>query len=297
MFFSIIVVTYNAGDKLCGTIWNILGQTCRDREIIIKDGGSTDGSREQLQHLLESEGEDGYCILTGRDAGIYDAMNQAVSAAQGEYLYFLNCGDELHDPRVLEQVKNSITQNTVRTSAPADAASVQARKGGGWQNETADTAPAIYYGDVIEHSSGQMVRANPRMTHFAMYRYLPCHQACFYHRSLFTERGFDTAYRVRADYEHFLWCCIEKNVPAAPLGFVIADYEGGGYSETPEGRDRSAAEHREITRRYFTGRERFLYRLYLIVTLQPLRFRLAQGRHTAALYDAVKNAIYKRKSF
>ena len=272
-FFSVIVVSYNAGEKLGSTISCILAQSCRDVEIIVKDGGSQDGSYEKLlEELGGAESvRDGMRIrlYCEEDRGIYDAMNTAVGMAQGEYLYFLNCGDRLHGEDVLELVKEKI------------------RAGSG--------VPAIWYGDVLEESSGQIVLANPDMNHFAMYRYLPCHQACFYHRELVAERGFDVNYRVRADYEHFLWCVIDKEVPACPLYLVIADYEGGGYSETKMGLKRSAEEHREITKRYFTNGERFLYRLYLIVTLQPLRKKLAQSPLTAGLYDKVKNTIYRMR--
>jgi glycosyltransferase involved in cell wall biosynthesis len=44
MTFSIIVVCLNAGEKLQQTIESILCQTEQDFEIIVKDGGSTDGS-------------------------------------------------------------------------------------------------------------------------------------------------------------------------------------------------------------------------------------------------------------
>ena len=41
------------------------------------------------------------------------------------------------------------------------------------------------------------------MNDFACYRNVPCHQVCFYDAGLFAERGYDTDFRVRADYEHF----------------------------------------------------------------------------------------------
>ena len=46
--FSILVVCLNPGEKLLKTVESILGQTCGDYEIIVKDGGSADGSIEKL---------------------------------------------------------------------------------------------------------------------------------------------------------------------------------------------------------------------------------------------------------
>ena len=49
MRFSIIVVCLNPGDKLNQTLDSILSQTCRDYEIVVKDGGSRDGSVETMR--------------------------------------------------------------------------------------------------------------------------------------------------------------------------------------------------------------------------------------------------------
>ena len=85
---------------------------------------------------------------------------------------------------------------------------------------------------------------------------------------------------------------MKKGAAAVRLDLVICDYEGGGFSETKKNRERSAREHEEIARMYFTGKERFLYRTYMIVTLQPLREKIAHGKHTAALYDRIRNRFY-----
>ena len=49
MKFSIIVVCLNPGTKLNQTLDSILAQTCPDFEVIVKDGGSRDGSIERSE--------------------------------------------------------------------------------------------------------------------------------------------------------------------------------------------------------------------------------------------------------
>ena len=49
-FFSIVVVSLNPGERMKNTLNSILQQTYGDYEVILKDGGSKDGS---LQRLLE----------------------------------------------------------------------------------------------------------------------------------------------------------------------------------------------------------------------------------------------------
>lgn len=261
-FFTVITPCLNAGSKLNLTMDSILGQTFHDYEVIVKDGGSTDGSIEALPADRRIR------LICQKDSGIYDAMNEAVASAGGEYLYFLNCGDTLHDPDVLGRVEKAIEQDGPRAG--------------------------IYYGDVVELRTGQHVAANPHMSHFAMFRNLPCHQACFYNRDMFSERAFDVQYRVRADYEHFLWCVIRRNAAVKALSLIIADYEGGGFSETAENRKVSEREHREITEAYFNRKELRLFRAYRVLTLQPVRAKLAESPKTAGVYDRIKNALYKR---
>ena len=42
MRFSVITVCLNPGSKLKITLDSVLGQSCKDFEVIVKDGGSTD---------------------------------------------------------------------------------------------------------------------------------------------------------------------------------------------------------------------------------------------------------------
>ena len=85
-FFSIIVVCLNPGEKLLQTLQSIQKQEFRDYEIVLKDGGSTDGS---LQKLYPEQL--GLHVVTKPDRGIYDAMNQAVEEAKARFVFFLNC--------------------------------------------------------------------------------------------------------------------------------------------------------------------------------------------------------------
>ena len=85
--YSVIVVCLNAGQRLRETIDSILRQSYKNFEVIVKDGGSSDGSVEMLQGTGLDERVH---IYTQKDNGIYDAMNQAVKLAKGAYFLFLN---------------------------------------------------------------------------------------------------------------------------------------------------------------------------------------------------------------
>lgn len=271
--FSIIVVSLNPGEKLVRTMESIFRQTCTDYEVVVKDGGSKDGSLDALRAFLQKNPSDAsrVHILEQPDKSIYDGMNQAVAAAAGKYFYFLNCGDYFAEPGSLKEAGEAIRRQR-------DMGSVS----------------LLYYGNIYDALRGQVVSSNPRIDAFACYRNVPCHQACIYDRTLFSERGYETKYRVRADYEHFLWCFFMGNANPRYIPVTLASYEGGGFSETSENRARSKAEHREITALYMNKAELFRYRLILAVTLAPLRTKLAESPVFAGVYNRLKKLVYQR---
>lgn len=277
--FSIIVVCYNAGEELQKTIASIRGQTEDDYEIIVQDGLSTDGSVEGL-----SAGTD-LKIFRERDEGIYDGMNRAVSRAAGKYLFFLNCGDYFADEEVLAKVKREIE----KSDRACHKDSVQ-KQGKGKRRP-----PRIFYGNIRERTTGAQVMSNPVIDDFACYRNLPCHQACFYDRRLLVRRGFRTCYKVRADYEHFLWCYYRAHAVTVYMPLTVASYEGEGFSESEENRRRSAAEHAHIVKKYMSRGQIVKYKLMLFLTLAPLRTYLASHKATAGIYQGIKRRMYRMK--
>lgn len=270
--FSILMVSLNPGGKLVETMESVVRQSYRDYEVIVKDGGSGDGSLEALRAYLERQGcRDRVRILEQPDTGIYEGMNQATRAARGEYLYFLNCGDSFASDQALAR------------------AAAEIRSAG------RELCSRIFYGDIYDALRGQVVASNPHMDDFACYRNVPCHQACIYHHSLFEERGYEAGYRVRADYEHFLWCYFRRDARPRYIPVTLASYEGGGFSETPENRRRSAREHREITALYMSRGQRLKYRLILLATLAPLRTKMAESPVWSGFYNRCKKLLYRRE--
>lgn len=258
MRFSVITVTFNSGDRLGETINNILAQEYDDFEIIIKDGCSTDHSLKNLP-LNEK-----ITLRVDDDKGIYDAMNQAVSMAKGDYVIFMNAGDKFYDEKVLQKISDVIDANPDR---------------------------GIYYGDTYFRPSQSVVSMPSEITVGVCYRHLPCHQSCVFARSLYDDGGFDLEYRIRADYEFFLRSYFVKKINPCYVHTVIADYEGGGYSATHEEMDNK--EHKEITEKYFTKGQLFGQKVFAIVTLQSLRKKLAYSEKYKSKYDKMKKMVQK----
>jgi glycosyltransferase involved in cell wall biosynthesis len=264
--FSIIVISLNPGEKLLLTLHSIFNQTYQDFEVIWKDGCSTDqsveeglkqyGTDQRLQHFRQ------------RDQGIYDAMNQALKKAQGRFVLFLNCGDTFYSRDVLE-------------------------KAAVFGEKRSDQTNVIMYGDTYKEISESVQYASPVINGFTCYRNIPCHQSCFTDRALFTDRGFQLSYHIRGDYEHFLWCYFDKKAHMEYLGFTVASYEGGGYSESLEHKELDRQEHKEITGIYMSLGQRILYKGILVLTLAPVRKKLAESTRFSKLYETCKKrAMY-----
>ena len=163
--FSIITVCLNAGQGLLDTVARTLSQTYENFEIIVKDGGSKDGSLEKLPKDARIR------VVTRQDTGIYDAMNQGIAEARGDYLIFMNCGDWFYSPDVLQSIAEGI----------------------GEQREP------LYYGKCFDRMTGQ-VRAYPKqLTRMTCYRTMICHQATIYRADVLKQRPYDLSYRILAD--------------------------------------------------------------------------------------------------
>lgn len=201
--FSIITVCYNAEKYIQETIESLLSQNCDDYEYIIKDGLSEDRTLEIAYTLLDNK-ED-VQIVSCSDEGIYDAMNQAVRMAKGEYIYFLNAGDCFADREVLSRTK-----------------SISVKDGGN-----------ILYGNIIRvdekqsciYKYGEVCKSK---LYFSLGACI-CHQAMFAKKELFEDKIFDITYKVCADREWQLYQ-INKKVKMVTMNFEIARVLMDGYS-------------------------------------------------------------------
>lgn len=281
-FFSIVVVSLNSGKRLQETLQSILQQTYTDYEVVIKDGGSKDGSLDFLteENILENNPQ--IRLIQEKDKSIYDGMNQAVTHVTGQYVQFLNCGDLFYDGDVLKKVAEFIKRDLNEVEL-----------GGKSSEAKLSTVPAIYYGNQYNLIQKSVITSAPQINDFTCYRNVPCHQVCFYDKRLFEKRAYLPEYTVRADYEHFLYSVYEEKARTKAMPVIICFYEGGGYSETKENRKKSALQHREITDKYF-GKKAKKYRLIMLLTLSGLRTKMAESPVLSKPYNAVKSLIYRR---
>lgn len=177
--FSIITVTYNAEAVLDDTIQSVVAQTYKEIEYIIVDGGSKDKTLEIAKRYTEKLS----VIISEPDKGLYDAMNKGIRLATGDYVCFLNAGDQLHEDDTLFQIVQSLYESEL---------------------------PDVIYGDTdIVDLDGHFLHKRrlspPENLTWKSFKQgmLVCHQAFFARTSLAKVTPYNLKYCYSSDFD---WC-------------------------------------------------------------------------------------------
>ena len=103
---SIIIPTYNRRDLLPEAVASCLAQTWLNREIIIVDDGSADGTDRLVRERLKGEwSERGIRYVPQLNAGASAARNAGLALAVGDYVQFLDSDDLLFPDKLARQVE------------------------------------------------------------------------------------------------------------------------------------------------------------------------------------------------
>jgi len=97
---SVITIVYNNALDIERTMLSVLNQTYPNIEYIIIDGLSTDGTLDIIKKYSDKISK----LVSEKDEGIYDAMNKGLALATGDYVLFMNSGDEFYSPDTVANV-------------------------------------------------------------------------------------------------------------------------------------------------------------------------------------------------
>lgn len=200
---SIITINYNNADGLQKTMQSVFAQSFTNYEFLIVDGASTDGSK----NLLEKNTGRITFWVSEKDDGIYNAMNKGIKKASGEYVIFLNSGDVLYEPNVLERALPFL--------------------------KNAD----LVYGDlVINEKDREWTKYyNESLDLEYFTRDTLPHQGSFIKKSLFEQIGlYDETLKIVGDWKFFLQAVCIYKVRALYINQVISVYDYTGISSSPE---------------------------------------------------------------
>lgn len=196
MKISIITATYNSGKTVRDTLDSILRQSYRDYELIIKDGGSNDDTLETCREYESLFGGRMH-IISAPDKGIYDAMNQGITAAHGEVIGILNSDDFYTSDDILQTIADAFKNNPEIDAVYGDVHYVK---------KDDITQQTRYY------SSKSFRRSLMRLGFMPAHPSFYCRKATYETHTLdtkeskdaTTKRYFDISYKVAADFENLL---------------------------------------------------------------------------------------------
>ena len=198
---TVITIVYNNVRDIERTINSVLNQTYTQIEYIIIDGKSTDGTLAIIEKYKSNISK----IVSEPDKGIYDAMNKGLALATGDYVLFMNSGDEIYDEQTVEDVF---------ASAPG-----------------AD----IYYGETEMYndnweSLGRRRHEAPEKFDWTSFKYGMniSHQAIYFRRNIIAP--YDLAYKYSSDIDWIIKAA-KKASSIVNVHRYVAKYLVGGMSK------------------------------------------------------------------
>jgi glycosyltransferase involved in cell wall biosynthesis len=231
---SIVIPTLNCKEIIRRAIDSISDQNFADLEVIISDGGSSDGTVDFTLNTLNSKKIHASAVIYP-GSSIYQAINLGIKLAQGEWIYVLGSDDRLYQSDILQRIASHLL------------------------NSKAD----VLYGDAwAGDTDGFLLGGQFDLNRLC--RENICHQAIFYRRNTLVALGveYDDNYELLADWNYnvrLLSHCRFQHVP-----IIIAFFTGTGRSST--GRDYAFERDRERNiLRYFGIRSIFM--------LHPIQFQ------------------------
>jgi glycosyltransferase involved in cell wall biosynthesis len=205
---SIITVVYNAEHLIGPTMASVINQSFRHYEHIIVDGQSSDNTLKVAQSFANEKTK----IISEADNGIYDAMNKGLALAMGEYVLFLNAGDELHSKDSLVQIEWSFDADIYFS----------------------ETILIDYNGKELGTRSDLSTRKLPKNLSFDSFKkgMVVSHQSFISKKLLCLP--YDLRYHCSADID---WCLkvLKRTKKNVLLTYPISKYLVGGYSIKNQG--------------------------------------------------------------
>lgn len=103
---SIVVPSFNQGRYIRETLDSILSQDYRPIEVLVMDGGSTDGTLDVLRSYDAPE----LTWISERDRGVADAVNKGIARAAGEIIA-VQSSDDLYKPAAVSAAVEALQRS------------------------------------------------------------------------------------------------------------------------------------------------------------------------------------------
>ena len=195
---SLILTTYNNLEFLKKTLDSIETQDYPNIEVVIKDGGSTDGTIECIEAFAnkhndavssESGGSEprssapGITVVyaSSPDTGIYDAMNQGIQMSSGDIIACFN--DKFLCADAISKLVKAMNETNPATGQAYDGV----------------------HADLVYADGDKVIRTWKMGQGNIRTGWMPGHPTLYLRRSIYDEYGlYDTSFKIAADYEFMI---------------------------------------------------------------------------------------------
>ncbi len=106
---SIVIPSYNKADYIRFTLQSIVNQRYPNLEVVIQDGGSTDGTIKIIKEFADKYPEI-FLWNSKQDKGQVDAINIGLNCASGSIICYINA-DDVYDKNALIEVGTYFLNN------------------------------------------------------------------------------------------------------------------------------------------------------------------------------------------
>lgn len=204
---SVIVAVYNGAKTLQRCIDSVSDQTYLNKELIIIDGGSTDGTIE----IIKSNQDKITYWKSEPDNGIYNAWNKALNHVKGDWICFLGSDDSLWKSSVFEEIiphmikaeSQGIRMVYGQVARVTEDGEISCVDGFSWEKT---------WRSIIIDGIGTFT-----------------HQGMFHHRSLFELYGrFDESFKIAGDYELLIRAFKNGGNAIFVDGLIVTGMQVGG---------------------------------------------------------------------
>lgn len=203
MRISVITINYNDAVGLKRTIKSVIAQTYIDKEFLIIDGLSTDGSIDVIKQYSDGITK----LVCEPDTGIYNAMNKGIRMATGDYCIFLNSGDSFFSNRVLEKAHTYLK-----------------------------SGKDIYNGNSLYIKNGSIItwycKGEKDNSLLFFYNSSICHQSSFIKTSVLLKYMYDERLKMVADWKFWLESICLNHASYEAIDLDVCCFDVGGITST-----------------------------------------------------------------
>ncbi len=251
---TIVTVVFNASDEIETTLKSIISQSYPNKEIIVIDGGSTDGTIELVEKYIDRIDQ----FKSEKDNGIYDAMNKGIKYSSGDWICFMNAGDTFFSKKTIQNIfdKEEISHDILAGDCIADYKSF---------------TKLLKVKDISEINYGMIF----------------CHQAVIVRADIYREKMFDISYKIASDFNFFYWCHL-SNKKIRIYDFPFSIITTGGVSDTMK--FKVILENRKILR-HFSKTNLYIEFKYLLKIIWTLIKSLIEAILPRSLALLIKKII------